>query len=195
MNMISLLKELRISLVATLCLAVLLCGVYPMVVWGIAQGLFPDEANGSLVVKGGKTAGSSLLAQGFKGAKYFHPRPSAAGSGYDAAGSGGSNLGPLSKKLIDDTAQRVRNYRAENNLAPDVPIPADAVSASGSGLDPHISPDNALLQAPRVAQARGLSEEVVIGKIKAHKEGRTLGIFGEPRVNVLLLNLDLEGSP
>ena len=195
MNMISLLKELRISLVATLCLAVLLCGVYPMVVWGIAQGLFPDKANGSLVVKGGKTAGSSLLAQGFKGAKYFHPRPSAAGSGYDAAGSGGSNLGPLSKKLIDDTAQRVRNYRAENNLAPGVPIPADAVSASGSGLDPHISPDNALLQAPRVAQARGLSEEVVIGKIKAHKEGRTLGIFGEPRVNVLLLNLDLEGSP
>ena len=195
MNMRSLLKELRISLVATLCLAVLLCGVYPIVVWGLAQGLFPREANGSLIVKGGKTAGSSLLAQGFTGAKYFHPRPSAAGSGYDAAGSGGSNLGPLSKKLIDDTAQRVRDYRAENNLAPDVRIPADAVSASGSGLDPHISPENALLQAPRVARARGLSEEVVIGKIKAHTEGRTLGIFGEPRVNVLLLNLDLDGSP
>ena len=195
MNMKSLLKELRISLIATLCLAVLLCGVYPMVVWGLAQGLFPREANGSLVVKGGKTAGSSLLAQGFAGAKYFHPRPSAAGSGYDAAGSGGSNLGPLSNKLIDDTAQRVRDYRAENNLGPDVSIPADAVSASGSGLDPHISPENALLQAPRVARARGLSEEVVIAKIKAHTEGRTLGIFGEPRVNVLLLNLDLDGSP
>ncbi len=194
MNMRSLLKELRISLVATLCLAVLLCGVYPMVVWGLAQGLFPEKANGSLIVKGGKTAGSSLLAQGFAGEKYFHPRPSAAGSGYDAAGSGGSNLGPLSKKLIDDTAQRVRDYRAENNLAPDVLIPADAVSASGSGLDPHISPENALLQAPRVARARGLSEEVVIAKIKAHTEGRTLGIFGEPRVNVLLLNLDLDGS-
>ncbi len=194
MNMRSLLKELRISLVATLCLAVLLCGVYPIVVWGLAQGLFPREANGSLIVKGGKTSGSRLLAQGFNGAKYFHPRPSAAGSGYDAAGSGGSNLGPLSKKLIDDTAQRVRGYRGENNLAPDVRIPADAVSASGSGLDPHISPENALLQAPRVARARGLTEDVVIAKIKAHTEGRTLGIFGEPRVNVLMLNLDLDGS-
>ncbi|HTZ38998.1 MAG TPA: K(+)-transporting ATPase subunit C [Syntrophales bacterium] len=195
MNMRSILTELRISLLATLCLAVLLCGVYPMVVWGLAQGIFHREANGSLVVKGGRTVGSSLLAQGFASAKYFHPRPSAAGSGYDAASSGGSNLGPLSKKLIDDTAQRVRDYRTENNLAPDVRIPADAVSASGSGLDPHISPENAFLQAPRVARARGLSEEAIIGKIKAHAEGRTLGIFGEPRVNVLLLNLDLDGSP
>jgi K+-transporting ATPase ATPase C chain len=194
MNMKSLLEELRISLVATLCLAVILCGVYPMVIWGLAQGIFPWEANGSLIVKGGKTVGSSLLAQGFAGARYFHPRPSAAGTGYDAAGSGGSNLGPLSKKLTDDTAQRVRDYRTENNLATDVRIPADAVSASGSGLDPHISPENALLQAPRVARARGLSEEVVIAKIKAHTEGRTLGIFGEPRVNVLMLNLDLDGS-
>jgi K+-transporting ATPase ATPase C chain len=195
MNMRSLLKELRISLVATLCLAVILCGVYPMVVWGLAQGIFPREANGSLIVKGGNTMGSSLLAQGFAGETYFHPRPSAAGSGYDAANSGGSNLGPLSKKLIADTAQRVRGYRAENSLAPDVRIPADAVSASGSGLDPHISPENARLQAPRVAGARGFSEDVVIGKIKAHTEGRTLGIFGEPRVNVLMLNLDLDGSP
>lgn len=194
MNMKAILKELRISVVATLCLAVLLCGVYPIVVWGLAQGIFPREANGSLIVRGGKTTGSSLLAQGFAGAMYFHPRPSAAGSGYDAAGSGGSNLGPLSKKLIDDAAQRVRCYRGENNLAPDVLIPVDAVSASGSGLDPHISPENALLQAPRVARARGLSEEVVIAKIKAHTEGRTLGIFGEPRVNVLLLNLDMDGS-
>ena len=194
MNMRSILTELRISLLATLCLAVLLCGVYPMVVWGLAQGIFHREANGSLVVKGGRTVGSSLLAQGFASAKYFHPRPSAAGSGYDAASSGGSNLGPLSKKLIDDTAQRVRDYRTENNLAPDVRIPADAVSASGSGLDPHISPENALLQVPRVARARGLSEDAVIGKIKVHTEGRTLGIFGEPRVNVLLLNLDLDGS-
>jgi K+-transporting ATPase ATPase C chain len=195
MNMKAILKELRISLVATLCLAVILCGVYPMLIWGLAQGLFPREANGSLVVKGGQTVGSSLLAQGFAGARYFHPRPSAAGSGYDAAGSGGSNLGPLSKKLIDDAAQRVRDYRAENSLAIDVPIPADAVSSSGSGLDPHISPGNALLQVPRVVRARGLGEAVVIDKIKAHTEGRTLGIFGEPRVNVLMLNLDLDGSP
>jgi K+-transporting ATPase ATPase C chain len=195
MNMRSVLTELRISLAATLCLAMLLCGVYPVVVWGLAQGIFHREANGSLIVSGGKIVGSSLLAQGFAGAMYFHPRPSAAGSGYDAASSGGSNLGPLSKKLIDDTAQRVRDYRTENNLAPDVWIPADAVSTSGSGLDPHISPENALLQAPRVARARGWGEEVVIGKIKAHTEERILGIFGEPRVNVLLLNLDLDGSP
>jgi potassium-transporting ATPase KdpC subunit len=195
MNMRSLLKELRISLIATLCLAVILCGFYPMLIWGLAQGIFPREANGSLVVKGGRTVGSSLLAQGFGGAKYFHPRPSAAGSGYDAAGSGGSNLGPLSKKLADDTGQRVRDYQAENNLGPDVFIPADAVSASGSGLDPHISPENALLQAPRVARARGVNEQIVIGRIKARTEGRTLGIFGEPRVNVLMLNLDLDGSP
>jgi len=194
MNMRALLKELRISLVATLCLAMLLCGIYPMFVWGLAQGIFTREANGSLIVKDGKTAGSNLLAQGFAGAKYFHPRPSAAGSGYDAIGSGGSNLGPLSKKLTNDTAQRVRDYRDENGLAPGVRIPADAVSASGSGLDPHISPENALLQAPRVARARGWSEEIVIGKIKAHTEGRTLGVFGQPRVNVLMLNLDLDGS-
>jgi potassium-transporting ATPase KdpC subunit len=194
MNMRSLLKELRISLVATLCLGVLLCGLYPMIVWGLSQGLFPEKANGSLVVKGGKTVGSSLLAQGFAGAKYFHPRPSAAGSGYEATSSGGSNLGPLSRKLTDDTAQRVRDYRTENGLAPGVRIPADAVSASGSGLDPHISPENALLQAPRIARARGLSEQAVIGKIKAHTEGRSLGIFGEPRVNVLMLNLDLDGG-
>jgi K+-transporting ATPase ATPase C chain len=147
-----------------------------------------------LVAKGGRTVGSSLLVQGFAGAKYFHPRPSAAGSGYDATSSGGSNLGPLSKKLTEDTMQRVRDYRAENNLAPSTRIPADAVSASGSGLDPHISPENALQQVPRVARARGLSEEAVIGRIKAHTEGRTLGIFGEPRVNVLMLNLDLDGS-
>ena len=190
----SFLKELRISLVATLCLAVLLCGLYPMVVWGIAQGLFPEKANGSLIVKGGNTVGSSLLAQGFASAKYFHLCSSAAGSGFDAASSGGSNLGPLSRKLTDDTAQRIREYRIENNLATDIRIPADAVSASGSGLDPHISPENALLQALRVARARGLNEEDVIGRIKARTEGRTLGIFGEPRVNVLLLNLDLDGG-
>ena len=194
MNMKSCLQELRISLTATVSLAVLLCGIYPLAVWGISQGLFSQEANGSLIVKGGKTMGSSLLAQGFAGAKYFHPRPSVAGSGYDAAGSGGSNLGPLSKKLIDDVAQRVRDYRAVNRLAPDVGVPADAVSASASGLDAHISPQNAFLQAPRVASARGLSREVVIEKIMAHTKGRTLGIFGEPRVNVLLLNLDLDGS-
>ncbi len=190
----NLLREIRISLVATLFLAILLCGLYPALVWVIAQAIFPNEANGSIIVKNGRIVGSSLLAQGFTGAKYFHSRPSAAGVGYDAANSGGSNLGPLSKKLIDDTGQRVSDYRAENHLPPEATVPADAVTASGSGLDPHISPENAVMQAARVARARGLSEESVRSKIAAHTEGRTLGIFGEPRVNVLLLNLDLDGG-
>ena len=185
----NLLREIRISLVATLFLAILLCGLYPALVWVIAQAIFPNEANGSIIVKNGRIVGSSLLAQGFTGAKYFHPRPSAAGTGYDAANSGGSNLGPLSKKLMEDTAERMRGYRAENNLLPEAKVPADAVISSGSGLDPHISPENALLQTARVARARGVSEETVRSKIAAHTEGRTLGIFGEPRVNVLLLNL------
>jgi K+-transporting ATPase ATPase C chain len=190
----NLFKEIRISLVATLFLAILLCGLYPALVWVAAQAIFHNEANGSLIIKNGRIVGSSLLAQRFTGAKYFHPRPSAAGAGYDAANSGGSNLGPLSKKLIDDTGQRVRDYRAENHLTPEATVPADAVTASGSGLDPHISPGNALLQTARVARARGLGEESVRSKIAARTEGRTLGIFGEPRVNVLLLNLDLDGG-
>jgi K+-transporting ATPase ATPase C chain len=190
----NLLREIRISLAATLLLAILLCGLYPALVWVIAQAIFPNEANGSIIVKNGRIVGSSLLAQGFTGAKYFHPRPSAAGAGYDAANSGGSNLGPLSKKLMDDTAERMRGYRAENNLLPEAKVPADAVTASGSGLDPHISPENAVMQAARVARARGLSEESVRSKLAAHTEGRYLAIFGEPRVNVLLLNLDLDGG-
>ncbi len=188
----NLLIELRISLIATLSLAVLLCGLYPALVWVAAQGIFHDEANGSLIIRSGKIVGSSLLAQGFTGAKYFHPRPSAAGSGYDAANSGGSNLGPLSRKLMDGIEQRVSEYRTSNGLSPDTRVPVDAVTASGSGLDPHISMGNALLQAPRVARARGLSEETVQRKIAARMEGRFLGIFGEPRVNVLLLNLDMD---
>lgn len=190
----SLFKEIRISVVATIFLAVILCGIYPALVWVAAQAVFHDEANGSLIIKDGRIVGSSLLAQGFTGAKYFHPRPSAAGSGYDAANSGGSNFGPLSKKLIDDIGGRVRNYRIENDLPPGAKVPADAVTASGSGLDPHISPANAVMQAARVAHARGLDEESVKSKIAAHTEGRTLGIFGESRVNVMLLNLDMDGG-
>src|SRR5512136_2174935 len=142
----NLLTELRISLIATLFLVLLLCGLYPALVWVSAQGIFHDEANGSLIVRGGKIVGSSLLAQGFTATKYFHPRPSAAGSGYDAASSGGSNLGPLSRKLMDGIGERVSEYRARNGLSPDTRIPVDAVTASGSGLDPHISVGNALLQ-------------------------------------------------
>ena len=189
----NILNELRISVIATVCLAVLLCGIYPAVVWGIAQGLFHSQANGSLVEVQGQVIGSSLLAQSFTGAGYFHPRPSAAGDGYDAVSSGGSNLGPTSQKLIAAVKERVAAYRAENKLAPEVLIPADAVTSSASGLDPHISVKNALLQAGRVAGVRGISEEALQKKILSHTDGRDLGIFGEPRVNVLMLNLDMDG--
>lgn len=188
----NLLTELRISLIAVLSMALLLCGLYPALVWVAAQGIFHDEANGSLIIRDGKIVGSSLLAQGFTAEKYFHPRPSAAGSGYNAASSGGSNLGPLSKKLMDGIGQRVSEYRGRNVLSPDTRVPVDAVTTSGSGLDPHISVGNAQLQASRVARARGLSEETVQKNIAVHMEGRMLGIFGEPRVNVLLLNLDMD---
>jgi potassium-transporting ATPase KdpC subunit len=189
------LSQLRISLIAVVTLAVLLCGIYPAIVWGLAQILFPDSANGSLVKVDGKVVGSQLLAQNFTGARYFHPRPSSAGdAGYDAANSGGSNLGPTSKKLIETVKNRIDAYRAENNLSAETPVPADAVTASGSGLDPHISLKNAYSQAPRVAKARGMSENAVKEEIKIHAEGRELGILGEPRVNVLKLNLALDGK-
>lgn len=184
--------ELRVSLVATLVWAVLLGGLYPLTVWLLAQGLFPRQANGSLITREGTVVGSSLLAQGFSGPASFHPRPSAAGDGFDATASGGSNLGPTSQRLIETVRARVERYRAENGLTEADPVPADAVTASASGLDPHISLKNAALQAPRVARARGMSLEAVQRKIEAHTEGRDLGFLGEPRVNVLELNLDLD---
>ena len=189
-----LVAELRASITATLLLTVLCCGIYPAVVWAVGQGLFSRESNGSLVRVDGKVAGSSLLAQGFTSPKYFHPRPSAAGQGYDAAGSSGTNLGPTSKKLIEDVKRRVASFRTENGLAPDALVPADAVTSSASGLDPHISVRNAALQANRVTAARGMTKEDLLKKIQARTEGRTFGIFGEPRVNVLMLNLDLDGK-
>jgi len=190
-NMIA---ELRTSLLITLLLIVLCCVIYPLAVWAIAQGAFPRQANGSLVEAKGKIVGSSLLAQGFSGPAYFHPRPSAAGQGYDAANSSGTNLGPTSKKLVEAVQQQVADYRAENGLPPDAPVPADAVTSSASGLDPHISPENAMLQAGRVAKTRGLPREEILRKIAARTEGRALMILGEPRVNVLMLNLDLDGK-
>ena len=189
-----LVAELRASIAATLLLAVLCCGIYPAVVWAVGQGLFSRKANGSLVQVDGKVAGSSLLAQGFTAPKYFPPRPSAAGQGYDAASSSGTNLGPTSKKLIESVKERVDAYRAENGLPPDARVPADAVTSSASGLDPHISVRNALLQSARVAKARGIGEKDVLAKVGAHTEGRTLGLLGEPRVNVLTLNLSLDGK-
>jgi K+-transporting ATPase ATPase C chain len=185
-------REIRTSLRATAALAVLLCGLYPLAVWGPAQIIFPAKAKGSLLYQGAKVVGSELIGQAFAGASYFHPRPSAAGGGYDALASGGSNLGPLAKDLIENMRGRVAAYREENGIAPGAPIPADAVTASGSGLDPHISLPNAALQAPRVARARGLTEAAVREMIGSLAEGRDAGIFGEPRVNVLKLNLLLD---
>jgi potassium-transporting ATPase KdpC subunit len=186
------LKEIRIALVAAIALAVIVSGIYPVIIWGLAQGLFPFEANGSLIKKDGTIIGSRLLAQNFTSARYFHPRPSSAGTGYDPVRSGGSNFGPLSRTLVDTVRQRVLKYRTGNNIPPGTAIPVDAVTASASGLDPHISLVNARAQATRVAKARGLSEEVLQQKISTHLEGRYMDILGEPRVNVLLLNLDLD---
>lgn len=188
----TLLHDIAISLRATIALAIIVCGLYPVVVWLVAQGLFPYQANGSLIVVHGTKTGSSLIGQGFTGEKYFHPRPSAAGDGYDAADSGGANLGPLSRELVQTVAERIARYRRENGVSERTLIPADAVTASASGLDPHISPANAELQAARVARARGLSEESVRKAIAQYTEGRVFGIFGEPRVNVLALNLALD---
>lgn len=173
----------------TIVLMVLLCAVYPAVVWGIGQVAFRDQANGSLVVRDGKVIGSSLIGQSFPSERFFHSRPSAAGSdGYDAAASSGSNLGPTSQKLNDRIAQSVKDWKGDR---PAEGIPADAVTASGSGLDPHISPANARAQAARVARANGMRVEEVQQLIDARTEGRFLGVFGEPRVNVLALNLEL----
>ena len=191
-RMINFLREIKTAIIATLVFVVMVSGIYPLLVWGIAQGLFPHEAGGSLIIKDGRLLGSRLIAQGFTSPQYFHPRPSSAGTGYDSTSSAGSNLGPLSKTLVDTIRQRVIKYRTENNLEPSILVPADAVTASGSGLDPHISPENARLQTQRVAHARGMSEEAVRRRIAAHTQGRDMDIFGEPRVNVLMLNLDLD---
>jgi K+-transporting ATPase ATPase C chain len=185
--------ELKTSLLLTLVLAVLLCGAYPLAVWAGAQALFSVKANGSLIVdRDGTLRGSALLAQNFSSAKYFQPRPSAAGTGYDATGSSGTNLGPTSQKLADSIKAAVAAYRTANGLAANAAVPADAVTSSGSGLDPHISVANAQLQAVRVAQARHLPPARVRTLVAAHTADRDWGVFGEPGVNVLTLNLALD---
>ena len=188
------LTEIKTAILTTLVFAIVLCGVYPLVIWGASQLLFSHQANGSLIEgSDGKILGSAWLGQGFTAPKYFHPRPSAAGAnGYDAANSSGSNLGPTSQKLMDSVKQRVTDYRTENALAADVLVPGDAVTASGSGLDPHISPKNALLQVARVAKERGLTPEAVKGEIEKATAGPQFGILGEAGVNVLTLNLALD---
>jgi K+-transporting ATPase ATPase C chain len=185
-------KELWTSIVATVVLCAVVSGVYPVLIWGVGQVLFPHQANGSLIQNNGQIVGSELLAQGFSGAKYFHPRPSAAGTGYDPLSSGGSNLGPTSQKLMDGIKANVAQYRQENGLAAEALVPADAVTASGSGLDPQISLQNAQLQVPRVAKERNLSEDVVRGEIAKATDNALLGIGGESGVNVLKLNLALD---
>ena len=191
----AMLSEMRGAVLATLILAIVCCGLYPLAVFGLGRVLCPGKANGSLILDSkGAVLGSRLLGQSFTGEKYFHSRPSAAGNGYDAANSGGSNLGPTSQKLRDSIVQRVADYRAENGLAAAASVPADAVTASGSGLDPHISPRNAELQAPRVAKARGLSLETVRGLIRRHTDPADLGLLGDPGVNVLELNIGLDAA-
>ena len=175
----NLVAELRASIAATLLLAVVCCGIYPVIVWAVGQGLFSDKANGSLIRVDGKVAGSSLLAQGFTAPNYFHPRPSAAGRGYDAASSSGTNLGPTSKKLIEDVKQRVADYRTENGLPPDALVPADAVTSSASGLDPHISVRNAALQAERVAPPAGWRKGGLDEGWGAHGR-QDPGVWGSP---------------
>jgi potassium-transporting ATPase KdpC subunit len=197
------LQQARAAVLMTVALAVLLGLVYPLVLTGIAQVAFPYQANGSLIRDAsGNVIGSELIGQSFTDPKYFHGRPSvtvdASDSSvsvpYNAANTTASNLGPTNQKLIDTVKERADAYRAENGLAADALVPVDAVTASGSGLDPHITPANAALQIARVASARGIPAEQVQALVSQNTEGRTLGFLGEPRVNVLKLNLALDGG-
>jgi potassium-transporting ATPase KdpC subunit len=193
MNKVNVLGEIKLSLIAAAALLVLLCGIYPLIVWGVAQVAFHHKANGSTLLNSeGKPIASLLLAQGFSSEKYFHTRPSKAGGGYDATSSGGSNWGPISQLLMDTVKARVEIYRQENELNVNIPIPGDAVMASASGLDPDISFENALLQAGRVAKARNFEPEKLKKLIADHVQDRDLGILGERRVNIMLLNRTLD---
>ena len=190
-------RNLRTAVLMTIVTTLLLGVAYPLAVTGLPQVLFRDKANGQLIERnpstglgaGGQVVGSRIIGQAFSSPGYFHGRPSAAGTGYDAANSAGTNLGPTNRKLIDAVTAAVEAAKKEN---PGAPIPIDLVTTSASGLDPHISPGAALFQVPRVARERAVREDEIRGVVAAHTEGRQWGFFGEPRVNVLLLNLDLD---
>ena len=182
-------KNLLIAVLMTIATTILLGIIYPLVVTVLAQTLFHDKANGQLISKNGKVIGSRIIGQAFVSAKYFHSRPSAAGNGYDAANSSGSNLGPTNQKLIDRIKSDTAAAQAEN---PNTPVPMDLVTTSGSGLDPDITPAAALFQVPRIARVRGLSEDQVRALVRSHIQKRQFAILGEPRVDVLELNLALD---
>ncbi len=182
-------RNLVTSLLMTVVTTLLLGLAYPLAVTGLAQVLFRDKANGQLIVRNGKTIGSRVIGQSFSSPGYFRSRPSAAGTGYDAANSAGTNLGPTNKKLIDSVKGAVEAARREN---PSAPVPIDLVTSSASGLDPHLSPAAALFQVPRVARERGIPEDIVRQLVTAHAKGRQVGFLREPAVNVLELNLALD---
>jgi K+-transporting ATPase ATPase C chain len=184
-------KNLMISTWMTLATTIIFGLIYPLAVTGLAQVMFPDRANGQLIRRDGKIVGSKIIGQAFAGASYFHSRPSYAGNGYDAGQSSGSNLGPTNKTLIDRVNSDVQKLQAEN---PGPPVPVDLVTSSGSGLDPEISPAAAEFQIRRVARARDMSEQDVRAVVVKHTQQRDLGFLGEPRVNVLELNLDLDAA-
>jgi K+-transporting ATPase ATPase C chain len=185
----NLFKHIYTAIALTIVLTVLVGIVYPFVMTGLSELVFKGKARGSLVEREGKVIGSRLIGQPFKGAGYFHSRPSAAGSGYDAAASGGTNLGPTSKRLFEEVSRRSKELHAEN---PNREIAIDLITSSGSGLDPHISPAAAQFQIPRVARERRMDEDEVRRLVRRHTEGRQFGFLGEPRVNVLELNLALD---
>ena len=185
-------KHLRPAVVSVISLTLLTGCMFPLALFAFGRLLYPGQAAGGLVTRDGIIIGSRLIGQDFTRPEYFHSRPSAAGTGYDGTSSGGTNFGPSNPKLIDDVRKLVDDYRRSNGLRPDATVPIDAVTRSGSGLDPHISPQNAALQVPRVARARGLNEEVVRHLLADHTRGPQLGFMGNPRVSVLDLNLALD---
>lgn len=182
-------KNLITAFLMTIATTILLGLIYPLVVYGLSQALFRDRANGQIIVRNGQAVGSRIIAQPFTGAQYFHPRPSAAGNGYDAANSGGTNFAPTNQKLIDRVKTDAKALHEENSAQP---VPVDLLTTSASGLDPEISPAAAEFQVPRVARERGLNESVVRDLVQKHTRQRDLGLLGEPRVNVLELNLALD---